>query len=127
MEVWTARFVVNSDCSNDNKLCVYFKFKKEDNDNWELTKDKTQFCSRDEWSWFYDYIPSKIKVEVDNMSCVASAEQGFDRELTKEEKEELMLEMKELIIKALNKKKENLMNTLQRQLDFITNNEVKII
>lgn len=117
MKIWEAKLVVGY-CKS-NELSMWFEFKESEYDNWVKEKDKNRYYRSE--GWISEEIPLSIVVQVNNSLCVAKAEQGFDKDLSVDEQEALKEAMRDLIVTALDKKREQMLKTISSQIDFVIN------
>ena len=111
MEIYCARYVLKSNL--DGELINWFEFEKQDGDKWEKT----------DYGYFYPngYASERAEDFIQINDCLNHIinEKFFDRKLTKEELKELEIKMKKECIVVLEKKKESLIKSLDKQINFI--------
>ena len=114
MKIWEAKLILGFD-TNENNICS-FKFKYKDKDYQINEKTNEWIYIRD---WNIDRIPMDMIIERGYYKFTYEVKQGFDRELTKDELDKLKENMKDKLIKYLNKEKEIYINKM--------NNEIKTV
>lgn len=112
IRIYKAVYILSSDMKGD--LFDLFEFKQDVHDDWEK-RDYGYFRSS---GWLTE--KAEDEVQVDDYSCHVKNKKYFERELSKEEQAELETIMKEESIKALESKKQGIIEKLTKQIEYIS-------
>lgn len=116
MKIWKAELILNY--TIDNKWDVWFEFKAEDKE-YKFNDNNTEWLHSEEW--ICDRVPIEISIENLSYSTGFKIVQGFNKELNKNELEELKGKMKELANKKLEIQKSQVLKEFEEKLPAINN------
>lgn len=113
MRVYKAKFVLGSHWKQGLISCFDF----EELEKGDYSKKNYGYFKSD--GWLSDRLEDKTTAY--NSLCHVISEKYFDRQLEEDELKELEVEMKKECIEALKKKKQQLINELDNQINYIEN------